>query len=262
LRTIVAVAFFALGLLPHAGAASEPTDPRALLAQLRSDDWNQRRTALIRLAPTLELPQRPAVFRPLFDDPHYQVRETAIELLYGTRDSTLVDPLLERTVDRHPDVREAAVGSLHRFATVKVAEAIALRIDDPVSAVRRRAIAYFAEHDGPVARAALATALFDEDALNRLRAVRALAGFSATEAGPDLANRLARDPDPRVRREAARAFLSIDSREGLLAIAKSLDSEPDASVRSSFVFTLKQRTHQDYGEDAQAWLGWFTDSSR
>lgn len=261
LRSIVAVAFVLLGVFPQA-SAQESVDSRELRAQLRSEDWNERRMALIRLAPTLKLHERPAVFRPLFDDEYYQVRETAIEMLFGTQDSTLVEPLLAHCSDPHPDVREAAVGTLQGYSGALVAEAIAARMNDRHAPVRRRAIAYFKAHDSPAGRAALVLALSDDEALNRLRAVEALTDFAAAEADTVLAQMISQDPDPRVRREAARSFLSIDSHEGLLAVAKALASEPDASVRSTFVFTLKNRTRQDYGEDSRAWLGWLTESSR
>ena len=119
-----------------------------------------------------------------------------------------------------------------RGSEVAVALLTDISASEPAAVVRQQAVAALGRLRGPDVEPALTSALADDDALVRIRAVRGLRGTGTETAVQSLAGVLLGDADPEVRLAALSALTSFPGRTMLQGLAKAV-TDPDGRVRDA-----------------------------
>jgi hypothetical protein len=145
---------------------------------------------------------------------------------------------LEGTLAQHPNslLRASAAAALGRAGGEGAKAALAAALDDEAPGVRKAAIGALGQLGGARGVSALSDVLLrDPDPLLRRQAARALATLQTGEARAALLkagyNVLLGDPDPLVRREAARALAALPAEVARPALLKAR-YDADARVRA------------------------------
>lgn len=146
---------------------------------------------------------------------------------------------------RPNDPRSAAAdlaeirGLLRSGGSQEGAARLADLLGAPDSTVRARAAAALGTVGGMNAEAPLTAALSDQAAEVRVQAVNALRRVAGARAIPALQGLLVRDPDPAVRRAAARTLGMLREAPATSALTAAA-ADPDASVRQEVARALRR----------------------
>jgi HEAT repeat protein len=202
----------------------------------------------------------------LLRDEAPEIRRTAAESLGKIGDPRALDSILPLKHDPAAMVREAAVvavGRLKPTATDGVVALLALALEDPDESVRQAAVVAIGEVEpdprllqpvvgllrssDPTIRRAVVRALLqidssrsvstlitagrDADAEVRQGIVAALGEWGGATASPWIRARLAEDPSPGVRAEAAYRLGLLSDPETRAALNKTIARDPDSGVR-------------------------------
>ncbi|TKB91700.1 MAG: HEAT repeat domain-containing protein [Nitrospira sp.] len=202
----------------------------------------------------------------LLQDETPETRRTAAESLGKIGDPRAVDSILPLKHDPATMVREAsvvAVGRLKPTATEGVVDLLALALEDPDESVRQAAVVAIGEvepdprflqpvvgllrsSDPMIKRAAVRALLqidssrsvpaliaagHDADAEVRQGIVAALGEWGGVTASPWIRTRLAEDPSPGVRAEAAYRLGLLADSEARVSLNSAGEKDPDSGVR-------------------------------
>jgi HEAT repeat protein len=202
----------------------------------------------------------------LLRDKTPEMRRTAAESLGKIGDPRAVDSILPLKHDPVTMVREAsvvAVGRLKPTVTEGVVALLALALEDPDESVRQAAVVAIGEVEpdprllqpvvgllrssDPTIRRAVVRALLqidssrlvpaliaagrDADAEVRQGIVAALGEWGGVTASPWIRARLAEDPSPGVRAEAAYRLGLIADSEARVSLNRAVEKDPDSGVR-------------------------------
>jgi HEAT repeat protein len=202
----------------------------------------------------------------LLRDETPEMRRTAAESLGKIGDPRVVDSILPLKHDPAAMVREAsvvAVGRLKPTATEGVVALLALALEDPDESVRQAAVVAIGEVEpdprllqpvvrllrssDPTIRRAVVRALLqidssrsvpaliaagrDADAEVRQGIVAALGEWGGVTASPWIRARLAEDPSPGVRAEAAYRLGLLGDPEARVSLNTAVEKDPDNGVR-------------------------------
>lgn len=193
--------------------ADTPARFRALLREIRHEDWEQQQQAskqLVTLAHGLREGEHPALVTLLVDelnDSLWTVRWTAVQALAWFCDPAAAIPIHARLRDENWMVRIAAIRALIELKDITAADAIAELLHDPQNAVREAAAEALGILNLPGSFEALLSAVNDPDEFVRLVVTEALGRFREA-ALPTLISRLD-DIAMHVRWTAARALSEI-----------------------------------------------------
>ena len=235
------------------------SDPRAialLVATLSTNDPCVRRVAAKLLGRSVVTND---VLRDLLTNPSSRVREAAamatgenerrelvgpLERLLGDsvagpaamgawalgeiQDRSSQTALVQAVHSSAPRVRLAGVWALGELQDASVATEVLPMLRDPDAAMRATAAQALGEMKGPRTGAALVGALTDRSASVREAAVRALDDLRERSAIPALEGMVTNDPDPDIRRSAARALGDFSAARSLDPLTRALaDRDPD-----------------------------------
>jgi HEAT repeat protein len=202
----------------------------------------------------------------LLRDETPETRRTAAESLGKIGDPRALDSILPLKHDPAAMVREAsvvAVGRLKPTATEGVVALLALALEDPDESVRQAAVVAIGEVEpdprllqpvvgllrssDPTIRRAVVRALLqidssrsvpaliaagrDADAEVRQGIVAALGEWGGVAASPWIRARLAEDPSPGVRAEAAYRLGLLADSEARVSLNRAVEKDPDSGVR-------------------------------
>lgn len=202
----------------------------------------------------------------LLHDAQPEMRRTAAESLGKIGEPQAIDSLLPLIHDPAPIVRQAGVTALGRLKPAATDEVVVLftqALQDPILSVRQAAVLAIGEvGPGPrlqervldllrssdvMVRRSAVTALLqldssqsislligaghDADAEVRQAIAAALGEWGGAEAAPWLRARLAQDPSPAVRAEAAYRLSILDDPETKAALNDANAKDPDSGVR-------------------------------
>jgi HEAT repeat protein len=202
----------------------------------------------------------------LLRDEAPEVRRVAVESLGKIGDPRAVDSILSLQHDPAAIVREAAVlamGRLKPTATEGVVTLLTQALEDPVESVRQAAVVAIGEiepgtrllqpvvgllrsSDATIRRAAvqallqvdasqsipaLVAAGRDSDAEIRQGIVAAVGEWGGASVSPWLRERLAKDPAPGVRAEAAYRLGLLSDPDSRAALESAIAKDPDSGVR-------------------------------
>ena len=132
-----------------------------------------------------------------------------------------------------------AAAPLTQGSRMSIAVRLAVKLSDPVAAVRIEVAKALAEYQDTTSIAALGrTLLSDEDAEVRRAAAWALGEIEHPAAIPALSAALQRDADPRVRQMAAWALGQIEHADGVAALEVAVRGDADYTVRRTAVQAL------------------------
>ena len=127
---------------------------------------------------------------------------------------------------------QALADEADRGSEAAVALLTDISVSGPAAVIRQQAVAALGRLRGPDVEPALTSALADDDAMVRVRAVRGLRGTGTETAVQSLAGVLLGDTDPEVRLAALNALTSFPGRTMLQGLAKAV-TDPDGRVRDA-----------------------------
>lgn len=207
-----------------------------------------------------------SLLRELLHDAQPEMRRTAAESLGKIGEPQTIDSLLPLIHDPASVVRQAGVTALGRLKPAATDEVVALftqALQDPVLSVRQAAVVAIGEvgpaprlqeqvlnllrsSNAMVRRSAVAALLqidssqsisvlietgHDADAEVRQGIAAALGEWGGAEAAPWLRARLAQDPSPAVRAEAAYRLSILNDPDTKAALHDATAKDPDSGVR-------------------------------
>jgi HEAT repeat protein len=256
------------GLLRIAAASPAERDEVAGRIEGRTASSSpETRSAALQVVARLDSEGAEEILDLALHDPHAGVRRTAVSLLGESRDPERLWRLTVALADEDARVREEAVLAVGRLKDQRARGVLLSALHDRSIWVRCRAARALAEHPAVEVQAALEEAAAREEPPVRVSAIEGLGQLWPETR--DILCRLARDPDPEVRRAALRAVGSggddvpLDllasgledgnwsvrcaAAEGLGAsrqvgafgpISRALDRERDAVVRRALLSAL------------------------
>lgn len=237
-------------------------DPRQevtrLLGLAREPDPARREEAQRVLA---EMGPRAVPFlKEILTGPAGEAKLGALLLLAASANAACLEETKACLADPEPKVRLAALSALGALAeSPSGREGILARAKDALAdadpEVRRRTATLLARYRDPAALPYFRQALKDPEAENRRQAALTLGRMGERADIPLLREALA-DAHPRVRARAAQALGLLDATSSVPDLLNLLRDE-DRDVRQEAAASLARITRKDFGQDVDAWEGWW-----
>ncbi len=153
-------------------------------------------------------------------DPHQRVIIAAADALAKSGAVEAIPDLEKLLGDGREDVQRAAASALGRIKDVAAAEAL---LRSEVQRFRAMGIDMLGRLQSPDTIPALAFALTDKFAANRLQAIRILSGMN-TEAAAKALKDATEDPDPAVRAEAVKGLVAMKGTSAFVSLSASSEN--------------------------------------
>ncbi len=237
-RTIVCAILLSVpclaGCVQDSPPSSQERTVSLLLELLRDETPETRRTAAESLGKIGD-PRAVASILPLKHDPVAMVREAsvvAVGRLKPTATEGVVDLLALALEDPDESVRQAAgvaIGEVETDPRLLQPVVGLLRSSDPM--IKRAAVRALLQIDSSRSVPALIAAGRDADAEVRQGIVAALGEWGGVTASPWIRTRLAEDPSPGVRAEAAYRLGLLADSEARVSLNSAVEKDPDSGVR-------------------------------
>ena len=220
-----------------ADAAARDAIARALLAALKDEDAEVRRSAmasLTRVRSPLALEPMIAALR----DSDPGMRAHAAFSLGQLHDQRAVPALTAALADQSAEVRESTVFALGQLHAESAVEGLRQALKDSVPSIRSQAAFTLGQIHSTAAVPGLLDALKDADATVRGQAAFALGQLGSRDAVPGLIAAL-KDANADVRRQAAFALGQVGDAGAVDALMEALKDQ-DSDVRRTVAFALGQ----------------------
>jgi len=205
---------------------------------------------------TVEVPDRPRIFRKLLEDPDDSVRLEAV-IAFGKAPLTGVPPELEaRLGDPSDDVRAAAVEVIGRRDIHVFERKAGALLSDPASAVREKSAQAVGRCGNLLPQEIVEKLLVDRDRHVRSAAASAIGALNIHRCGDKLLRLSMEDPSPGVRYSAVRALMDMGHERGLETM-RGLAAEKDSGFLGDALITLMEASDRP---SVGAALGYVTHS--
>jgi HEAT repeat protein len=211
-----------------------------LLAQLKAEDLEVRRSAVVALGRIGDSSATPALVGALTDE---SLAIDAANALGRMGDAGAVDGLLNLTGDKDASVRQAAVSALNSLTLPPVSKRIIPLLHDPDPNVRESAVKIAGYFGYPEAADGLVELSRDSDERVRCAAIEHLP-FVEDERVLEVLIHALKDETANVRAAAARALGNMDAPEVIALLIEGLSDE-DVWVRYFSARALGRRRSQD-----------------
>ena len=232
--SVVALILSLAGCVQDSPPSSRERTVSLLLELLRDERPEMRRTAAESLGKIGDPRARDSILR-LMHDPAPAAREAsvmAIGRLKPAATEALMVPLIQALEDPVESVRQAAVvaiGEIEPASRLLGPVVGLLRSSD--ATIRRAAVRALLQVDASQWVPALVAAGRDSDAEVRQGIVAAVGEWGGSGVSPWLRERLAQDPSPGVRAEAAYRLGMFSDPETRAALNTTIAKDPDSGVR-------------------------------
>lgn len=241
-------------LLGHADARAEVVEALVrhgsrvtdlLIEQLRSEDLEIRKSAVVALGRIGDARAAPALVEVLGDDPELVI--PAADALAKIGDPHAFDALLDLVGDPNASVRQAVVGALNSLGSPEMPGRVLPLLEDSDPNVRESAVKIAGYFGYPECADLLLERCRDEDERVRRAAVEHLPFLEDERATPTLVHAL-RHETPKVRAAAASAMALAEGPEVSASLIEALGDE-DVWVR---YFAARSLGRQAFAESADA----------
>jgi HEAT repeat protein len=226
-------------LVRHGSATIE-----LLIAQLKAEDLEVRRSAVVALGRIRDLSATPALIDVLREE---SLAIDAANALGRIGDPRAADGLLHLIGDEDASARQAAVSALNSLTLSSMAERIIPLLHDPDPNVRESAVKIAGYFGYPGAADGLVKLSRDSNERVRCAAIEHLP-FVEDERVLDVLRHALRDETPNVRAAAARALGNMDAPEVAVRLIEGLADE-DVWVRYFSARALGRRRSEEGVED-------------
>jgi HEAT repeat protein len=234
--SVILAALFLAGCIQNSPPSSKERTVSLLLELLRDEGPEMRRTAAESLGKIGDSRVADS-FLPLMHDPSAIVREASVLAMGRVKLTTTdgVDVLLTQALeDPVESVRQAAVvaiGDIEPGSHPRLIEPIVALLRSSDIAMRRTAVRALLQVDSSRSVRALLAAGQDSDAEVRQGIVAAVGEWGGAGVTPWLRARLARDPSPAVRAEAAYRLGMFGDEDTRAALETAVKEDTDSGVR-------------------------------
>ncbi len=209
---------------------------------LIADLTDPNRYARINAATALGGATDPRAVEPLIGalkDPDYQVRFRAAEALAAIKDPRAVQPLIAALNDPSQSVRMDAVRALSAIKDPEAVEPLITTLKDPGSDIRSDVVSALGEIGDPRAIPPLIAALATKVPADvNYRAATALGKMGPTAVDPLIAT--LKNPDPQVRRGAAKALGEISDPRAAIVLLNALHQRDMLIIAGADLFFIRR----------------------
>jgi HEAT repeat protein len=232
---IVIVLFLCLaGCVQDSPLSSKERTVSLLLEMLRDERSEMRRTAADSLGKIGD-PRAVDSILPLVHDPTSMVREASVRAV-GRLKPTATDGvmafLIKALADPVESVRQAAIVAIGEIEPAsRLLEPVMGLLRSSDTTIRRAAVRALLQVDSSQRVHALVVAGQDSDAEVRQGVVAVVGEWGGSRAAPWLRERLAGDPSPGVRAEAAYRLGTFSDSDTKAALNMTVSKDPDSGVR-------------------------------
>jgi HEAT repeat protein len=226
--------FCLAGCVQDSPASSKERTVSLLLELLLDERAEMRRTAVESLGKIGD-PRATNSILSLLHDPAAIVREASVQAIGRVTPPTIdgvVDPLTQALKDPVESVRQAAVVAIGDIDPApRSLQHVVELLESSDMTIRRAAVQALLQVDSSQWLPALVTAGRDSDAEVRQGIVAAVGEWGGIAVSPWLRERLAQDPSPGVRAEAAYRLGMLGGDESRAALETAVVKDPDSGVR-------------------------------